>query len=411
MTDTVKKANPDWIIVALLWGAFFLNQADRQVYNVVLPLIQADLKLSSASMGLIATLFTVAYGLFVPFAGIVGDSFSRRNVVVLSLIVFSLGTLTTAFASSFIVLLLCRSLATGAGEAFYSPAASALIGETHVDTRGRALAVHQTANYTGIVLGSLFTGWIAERFGWRASFLSYGICGLVWAGIIVYATRKRVVERRVIIPISDQLARLAETARYIGRQPILLAQFFAFGGLVFGMTGFLTWTPTLLHEKFGLSITDAGFSAVFYHHLLAYVSLIGASVLTDKWIGRLPRIRLLSMAIGMMLCAPALFLAASANGLWTMYIGFALYGLFRGVYDAGLYAAIFDTVDDARRSTVIGLLIATAFMIGAVSPWLMGMLKAQYGLETGLTIIGVVQVITGGILALVTLVFRPSSAQ
>ena len=70
-----------WEVLALLWVAYLLNQADRQVFNVVLPLIREELLLSDVQVGAIATIFNLAYALLVPVAGFVGDNFSRKWVV------------------------------------------------------------------------------------------------------------------------------------------------------------------------------------------------------------------------------------------------------------------------------------------------------------------------------------------
>ena len=114
-----------------------------------------------------------------PIAGVLGDRLRREYVVVASLMVFSGGTLLTGWASGLVSLLVFRGVATGIGEALYAPAANTLVAQHHLATRTRALAIHQTANYTGVVVGSLFAGWVADRFGWRASFATFGVVGLV----------------------------------------------------------------------------------------------------------------------------------------------------------------------------------------------------------------------------------------
>ena len=67
-----------WELVILLWLAFFFNQADRQIFNVVLPMIRDDLGLSDADMGLVASILTLVYGLLVPVAGFLGDRVNKK---------------------------------------------------------------------------------------------------------------------------------------------------------------------------------------------------------------------------------------------------------------------------------------------------------------------------------------------
>lgn len=395
-----------WELVFLLWGAFFLNQADRQVFNVVLPLIRADLGLTDQMLGLVATTFTVVFGLLVPFAGLAGDVLDRRRVVLISLLIFSSGTLLTGFASSFLLLLVFRGVATGAGEAFYAPAAGSLIGTAHDKTRGRALSLHQTANYTGTVLGSLLAGWAGQAYGWRTAFIIYGVMGLVWGLVFFLRARRFAVLRPVPASRADQKALFGEALKQIATTPALIGQILAFGGLIFVSVGFLTWTPTLLFERFGLKLADAGFSATFYHFLGAYAGVLGASWLTDRLIGSMPRIRLFVMAIGLLASAPFIFWAASASTLLEIYIALGAFGVARGMYDAGIFAAVFDMVEDRLRGTVMGIVLASGFLIGATSPLIMGSMKAEYGLEGGMRMLAVAAVIAGVALLIATLI-RP----
>lgn len=378
---------PKWEVVLLLWFAFFLNQADRQIFGVTLPLIQVDFGLTSGQMGLVATTFTIVFGLLVPIAGALGDRFDRGWVVVLSLVIFSSGTLLTGLASGYLMLLLFRGVATGGGEAFYSPAATAWVAERHVATRARALSLHQTANYTGVILGSLFAGWVAERHGWRAAFFLYGCAGLLWALVIIVRMRRYPRPARAGPRPGGPALHLGEALALILRTPALLVQTLGFSGLIFVLVGYTTWMPTMLYERFGLSLAEAGFSAVVYHHVLAYAGLL-SSVVTDRLIGRMPGVRLYSMAVALSLCAPFIWLAANDDRQVVVYLALGAFGLFRGVYDGNLYAAIFDATEDRLRSSVAGLIIAFAFVVGAASAWIMGAMKARYGLESGLELLG-----------------------
>jgi MFS family permease len=385
-----------WEIVALLWFAFFLNQADRQIFGVTLPLIRAEFHLTDQQMGLVATTFSIVFGLLVPIAGLAGDIFKRRDVVVLSLLIFSVGTLLTGTSSSFLFLLLFRGVATGAGEAFYAPAANSLIADHHVETRARALSIHQTANYTGVVLGSLFAGWVADHHGWRAAFATFGVAGLVWAGVILWRARghaKAAVAEKPNLTEQGKLA--AEALAVLVKSPLLLGQTLGFCGLVFMLVGYLTWMPTILYERFHLTLAHAGFSSVAYHHIVGYVGLLVAGVATDRLAKSFPSIRVFSMAFALMLCAPFIWLSANASTLWMVYAALAAFGLFRGVYDANLYAAMFDAVENRLRSTVAGLIIACAYIVGALAPWLMGVLKGAYGVRSSLELLSYVAFATG----------------
>ncbi len=383
-----------WELVLLLWVAFFLNQGDRQIFGVTLPLIKAQFHLDDTQMGLIATTFSIVFGVLVPIAGWAGDIVRRDWVVVASLLIFSTGTLLTGTALAFLPLLVYRGVATGVGEALYAPAANSLIGSHHDGTRGRALALHQSANYTGVVFGSFLAGWIADRYGWRWSFLAFGVLGLVWALVIGLRTRGKVKTVRSGT-IARDLALLPQALVAIVQSPALIAQVIGFSGLVFILTGYLTWTPSLMTERFHLSLAQAGFQSVAWHQLLAYIGLMVAGVAGDRLLARFPRIRLLMMGFAILLCAPFLWLSAGAATLPAMYIALAGFGFFRGLYDANLFAAIFERVEDRLRASVTGLIVAVAYIVGAFAPLIMGMLRHDYGLETGLKLLSAVAAAAG----------------
>lgn len=84
-----------WELLVLLWFAFFLNLADRQIFNIVLPSIRDDLNLSDANMGLISTIFLIIYGLLVPLGGILGDRINKKYILIFSLLIWSTATVGT----------------------------------------------------------------------------------------------------------------------------------------------------------------------------------------------------------------------------------------------------------------------------------------------------------------------------
>ncbi len=112
--DKVRKGYK-WEVLALLWVAYLLNQADRQVFNVVLPLIREDLGLSDVAVGTIATVFNLFYAVLVPIGGFIGDRFSRKWIVTASVLFWSIATMFTGLCNGFLMLVVMRSIATGGG--------------------------------------------------------------------------------------------------------------------------------------------------------------------------------------------------------------------------------------------------------------------------------------------------------
>lgn len=173
-----------WEVLALLWMAYLLNQADRQVFNTVLPAIRDSLGIGDTEVGLIATIFNLCYAFMVPFGGMAGDRLSRKWVTTIAILFWSVATMFTGLATGVVMLILLRSVATGGGEAFFGPANYSLLGQYHTDTRARAMSIHQTSYYVGVILAGWLAGHIADKLGWEYSFIIFGAAGIVW-GIVM----------------------------------------------------------------------------------------------------------------------------------------------------------------------------------------------------------------------------------
>lgn len=382
-----------WELITWLWFAYFLNQGDRQIYNAVLPLIKADLGASDVQLGLVATLFTLCYGVLVPVAGVLGDRLPRKWIIFGSLLVFSTGTLLTGIAGGLVGLLIFRSIATGGGEAFYYPAANTLIGLHHRETRAQAMAIHQTSLYVGIVVSSLAAAWIGESYGWRAAFYVFGSGGVVLAFIVAWRLRND--RSSEVGADASPPGALRESLAAILRVRTFYFLSFAFGAMVFVNVGFTTWMPTFLYERFDLSLKTAAFQAVFLHLLFAFIGVIAGGRVSDRLAGQRKTIRVEAGWLGLLLGAPFIYLMGASSSLWLVYFALGAFGLFRGLYDSNLFAALFDVIEPRHRSTATGLMLAFAFTVGATAPLLLGYLKPLVGLSAGLSGLAAAYVIGG----------------
>lgn len=390
--------NYKWELLLLLWIAFFLNQADRQIFSVVLPLIKVDLKLTDAQLGLIASSLVWTYGVLVPVAGFIGDRFSRRNIIGFSLFFWSIATLSTGMCSTLIQFVLLRGVATGGGEAFYAPAANALISEVHPKRRSFALAIHQTAAYFGIILSGVIAGYIAEQYGWRNAFYLFGGLGIVIAAIIFIRLRKDIPAQ-----VAENV-NILQTAKIVAKKPTIILLTAAFACMVFVNVGYLTWMPTLLVEKFGLSLTQAGFSSMFYHHLGAFIGVIIGGAIADKFSKINTRNRLVVQAVALLCGAPFIYWIGMSETQTITYIALFLFGVFRGAYDSNIFASLYEVVKPAIRSSASGLMLMCAFLVGAFAPYILGVLKPTLGLAEGMSWLWV-SYFLGGTFVFIAIVF------
>lgn len=399
MPGATRRGIPyPWEMLIWLWLAFFFNQADRQVFSTVLPQIKESLGITDLQAGLLASVFTAALALTVPFAGYVGDVCNRARIITLAVLGWSIATLLSGFGTSFAYLLLIRSLATGSGEAFYAPAANALIAEHHAATRARAMAVHQTSLYFGVIASGLVAGWIADHHGWRASFWVFGGCGIMLSGFLAWRLRGQAATQPRPLPPQPREVLM------VARRPTVLLLVLAWSCMVFVNVGYMTWMPTYLHEQFELSLADAGFSSMAYHHVGAMAGVALGGLLSDRWGRSRPHMRPVLQGSALFAATPFIWMLGSQAGLVTLYVALAGFGVFRGIYDAGIYASLFEVIEPRLRATVIGLAIAVAYLVGALAPVLLGVLKGSLGLSFSFSLLAVVYA-AGGTAALLAATF------
>ena len=400
-----------WQLVALLCVAFFLNQGNRQIYSTVLTQIKAatdagGLGLSDVQAGVVASVFIACYGLCVPLAGFAGDRLRRKWQIVFSLLTFSVGTLMTGMVGGLVALILFYGVLFGAGEAFYYPPATSLMSQFHEKSRATAFSIHQSALYVGIMFSGYFSGYLARTMEshWRAPFLIFGTAGIIWAVVLLFCMRdtpnQKAAGAAARVSVRETLAHILSK-----RSALMLA--LAFGCMVYVDVGFKTWTPTFLIEKFGFAPEKAGFSAVFYHFVCAFVGVMVGGRLTDRWAARRNTIRFEANALGLLLGAPFIFLMTRGPSEGICFVMLGLFGFFRGIYDSNLFASLFDVIKPQYRATATGLMLSFAFLVGSLSPTVLGFLKMRFGLSFGLASLAVSYVLGGVIiLAACALFFR-----
>ena len=368
-----------WELVVLLWFTFFLHQADRQIYGNLLPLIKSDLQLSDVQLGLVASVFTAVFGVCVLIGGYAGDVLRRKWIVLASLMIFSVATLLSGLSTGLLMLIVFRGLATGGGEAIYYPAASSLIAQFHHRSRATALGIHQTAIYVGLV-ASCVAGYVGEFYGWRSAFFVFGGFGVA-LGVILPFRMQDTPQVAAESPESRDRIPLGEVLRGVLGKSTALMLSAAMAGHVFVNIGYLTWAPTFLHERFGMTITAAAFAALAYHHAFAFVGVLVGARLSDRWAPRRRTVRMEIECAGLLLASPFILWMGQSSNAIACCVAMAIFGFFRGVYDSNLWPALFDVIEPRLRSSATGAMLSCAFIVGAVAPMLMGWAKEPLGLS------------------------------
>lgn len=400
---TTKGSWYKWEVLLLLWMAYLLNQADRQVFNTVLPAIRDALNLTDTSIGLIATIFNLCYAFMVPMGGWVGDKFSRKWVVTIAILFWSVATMFTGLATGVIMLILMRSVATGGGEAFFGPANYSLLGQYHKETRARAMSIHQTAYYIGVILAGWLAGLIADKLGWQYSFIIFGAVGVIWGIIMAIRLKDKKEENADTAAKEENKVGILDGFKVVFTTPTALMLTIGFSGLIFVITGFMTWVPAFLQEEFGQNQAAAGFNSMFWTYLAAFVGVLLAGSLSDKFAAKTNKARMLLQAFGLIAGAVFLFIMGGSKTLWVLYLSFAGWGFFRAFFDANTYTILYDVTPARLHASCSSAMITTGFAVGALAPVILGAMKQSLGsLSATFPVLGIIWVVCGVLMIIVS---------
>lgn len=400
------RMNPryKWSVVAMLWFVCFFNYADRQAIFAVFPKLKEEFGFDKVQLGLIGSAFMWVYAAGAPLAGYVCDRFRRKDLILGGCIFWSLVTIATGWCSKLWHFVTVRAL-EGFGETFYFPASMALTSDYHDKrTRSRAMAFHQSSVYIGTIMGSWLGAWIAEHYGWRLGFYLFGGAGLVLA-IVLYgflrepergeaeaAARAEGQPPQKLEPLP-----LKETLAAIFRAPAVPLLMLAFVAANFVATIFLTWTPTFLVEKFEFKLAAAGLTGTVFIHLASALAVPVAGWLADRLTSRHSGGRMMVQAAGLLLGAGFVFVVGLTKNATTLIIAMTLFGICKGFYDSGIFAALYDSIEPRARGTAAGLMNTVGWTGGALGPLFVGVASMYGGGESEIENMSVAIAACGGV--------------
>ncbi len=419
--DSATGSNYKWWLVGMLWWIAVFNYADRQAVFSLFPLLGRDLHLSQLERGLLGSSFAWTYGLCSPLAGLLVDRIRRKTAILGGLHVWSLICMATALSRSLGSLVFFRA-AEGLGETLYFPASVALIGDYHGPaTRSRALGFHQTSVYMGTIAGGYCAALIAQKYGWRSSFVIFGALGML-LGLVLnrfLIEPKRAAEngreRRTIpfnrsahgaprsrlvrpepspaerVPFLEFLKTLRETPSAM----ILMAAFVCANFVAIVL---LSWMPQFLYDKFHVDLAVAGLAATIFVQLASMAGAPLGGWLADAARKRSPGGRMMVQAIGVFGGAPFVLMCGMTSSAAWMIVALIAWGLFKGLYDANIFASILDVIRPEARGTAAGFMNMAGWLGGGAAPVLIGFIADHRSLSLAISMTAVMYVFAGVLL-------------
>jgi MFS family permease len=267
-----------WYVVAVLMLAYTNSFIDRQILNLLIEPIRADLEISDTQVSLLAGFaFAIFYTLMgVPIARL-ADQKNRKVIIVTGIAVWSAMTAACGAARNFWQLFFAR-VGVGVGEATLSPAAFSIMADYFPRHKiARAFSVYSMGVYFGAGLaliiggavirmvegaGAVMLPVIGEVLPWQLTFFYVGLLGLpIFLLLLTVREPVRRGLRARGIPQEGNASSLPVLLAFlrVNRATVIL-HFLAFSSIGIGILGFMTWTPTLFIRTWGWDASTIGFA-------------------------------------------------------------------------------------------------------------------------------------------------------
>ncbi|MBM3786874.1 MAG: MFS transporter [Acidobacteria bacterium] len=393
-----------WGIVVLLSFGMIIAYIDRANLSVALsaPEFKKHFQLSDADRGVLNSVFFWSYAFLQIPAGWLVDRFGVKIPYAIAFVFWSLTSAATAFATGVGQIMGLRFL-LGIGEALVTPASMRWI-RFNIPERSRGLAtgIYMAGTKYGPAIGTPLAAMLMREMGWQQMFLILGLGCMVW--LLPWLLMVRNDDRELEAAQAKAAAGPPMAFRDVWRTPVIYGIFwgtFCYNYFVFFS---LTWLPSYLRERRGMSETDMGTIAGFSFGGMATVAIL-AGALADWLILRgwnAVKVRKSFTVAGLLVASTEIIGAMSDSH--TVAISFAILSLSGlGLATANYWALTQTLMPGAAAGRIAGVQNMASNLSGVVAPLLTGWLLQITG-SYNAAMIAIVLFLVSGALAYIVLV-------
>ena len=384
-----KKAPSHTRLIIGIGIAWLFDAMDVGMLSFVIAALHKEWQLSTVEMGWIGSVSSIGMAVGAILFGMMADRFGRKAILILTLLVFSIGSGISAFATGYGIFLVLRFI-IGAGLGGELPVASTLVSESvPVEKRGRSVVLLESFWAAGWLLAAIISYFVMPLWGWRVAIFATGL-----AGLYAFYFREGIHESRAF----KKVARpgLIKTLTTLWRPPYVrstLMLWIVWFMVVFSYYGMFLWLPSVMVLK-GFSLINS-FGYVLIMTLAQLPGYFVAAWLIEKW-GRKTVLSLFllgtagsALGFGMATSLPMLLTAGMLLSFFNLGAWGALYA-----YSPEQYPTIV-------RSSGSGMAAGIGRIGGIVGPLLVGHL-----LGANWSVTGILGIFTASILiAIVAIIF------
>lgn len=383
-------------LLLVLGSSYAFNGLDRSIFPALLSPINKEFGLTPAQGGFLANIFTINIAIFGGLSGWCMARFGRKWTLVGGLILYSIFTLLTPLAHSYVTLALYRSI-TGAGEALHIAAIWSMLGAFFGSRRGTFLGINNAFFGVGTFFGPfLSTRMFAALGSWRPPFYLFGIAGIVAALIVVFIAPRSFTEKEDEEEVDTSVTGARCPDKYVNTNTILcIVSFFLCG---YSFLAYMALYSLFLRDALGYSVVAAGTT----------FSMYGVGALTavfGGWIGE--KLRGFTLVGGLLVMAITGFLMFDVvrSMAGQMALSFIFGAMLSGILHPRFYSVAQRSVQPRHIGAIMAIIIPVFYAAGFISGPAFGALVPLIGWSYA----GIVSVTATAAAAAVVICFlRPS---
>lgn len=358
-----------WMILFMLFAATTINYLDRQILSILKPILDHELGWTDAQYGMIMSIFQASYAVGLTMFGWIIDKYGARMGFAISIVWWSLGALSHAFAVGVKSMGLSRVI-LGLGEGGNFPASIKTV--TNWFSSGErvfATTLFNSGANVGALVAPATIPFIAAAWGWQSAFIGAGVLGFIW---VVFWLR---MPKEPRVKLAEESAAVAQAEKEEARASIPWKKLLTYRQswsliLVRFLTDpiwwfFLFWLPDFFSKHFGYDIKESALPLIVIYALVTVLSILGGS-LTKFLANRgwsLNKVRKISMLIFACCVVPVIFV--QYFDMWTIVAVLGLAGGAHQAWSASVYTLGSDMFPKADVASITGL-SGMAGQIGSV---------------------------------------------
>ena len=392
-SSPIALSSYQYRLLAVLALINFVNFAARQVFVPLIPLLRGPLGTTDDQLGTLqAVLYIVLAAGSVSF-GFFADRFSRKLVIAIGILSWSVATFVGGLATSFLFLLVTRAF-VGMGEAAYAPAAQSMIsGAFPNEKRASAQAIFAAGMLLGGVFGQAAGGIIGPRYGWQMALFLVAIAGIIPALALFGIEEPPRGPRSEVVPIAKILS-----------VPAFLSMIGGGICITFASVSLLTWGVDFAVSYKDFSLREASVTLSIIGLASAILGVLFGGFVADRLQKKFSYGRLIAIGMALLFATPFLLLAIQSEEKQTVLAGLFAAGFFMSWYHGPVTAVIHDMMPRRAHSTSIGVYMFATQLVGGLGPQIIGKISDQRDLQVALQIAAAI-LVCGALLMLLVIHF------